>query len=230
MKTAVSRGLIALTLSLGIAPLTGQERSTEHLERTFARSKQPATDMRFGVAFGMAQVTDAQTKRDLASGGKGADLALTLDFPLHNHFVLGGRMGGTWLRERNAPWAPAPTASVTAQDKAFYLGFEGKYFITSANALTGPYLTATAQWTRWKKYLGLDYQSVNYGDGESLDKTSFTPSIGAGWHITRVVALDVRYTRSRFREEYSYVPGYSKDWNLDHLTFALVLRGGGKNL
>ncbi|HJV89978.1 MAG TPA: hypothetical protein VJ623_06715 [Holophagaceae bacterium] len=217
-------------LVLLLTPLAAQEHTSEAVERAFFQKGKTPTDVRFGLSFGMAQATNADTKEDLASSGRGADLSMALDFPLHNHLVLGARLGGIWFRERSQPFTPLPTYTVTQQTKGFYLGFEGKYFITDANALRGPYVTAAAQWTRWKKYLGLDYQGNNYGDGESMDKTAFTPVVGLGWQFNRVVGVDVRFTRSRFREEYDYFAGYSKDWNLDHVTVALVLRGGGKHL
>ncbi|HJV23171.1 MAG TPA: hypothetical protein VJ570_10755 [Holophagaceae bacterium] len=225
--TALRRCIPVLALLL--APLGAQEQNSEAIERAFFHKGKAPMDVRFGLSLGMAQATDATTKEDLASSGRGADLSMAVDFPLHNHVVLGARLGGIWFRERSMPFPPDPTFTVTQQTKGFYLGFETKYFITDAKALRGPYVTATAQWTRWKKYLGLDYQGTNYGDDESKDKIAFTPALGLGWHFNRVVALDVRYTRSRFREEYSYFT-YAKDWNFDHLTVALVLRGGGKHL
>lgn len=221
--------LVTLTAALlsALAPLAAQEKS-DMLERAFGRDRQKKSDIRFGFSLGMAQASEAQTKSDLASSGRGADVSMGLDFPLHNGLVLGGRMGGLWLRERNEPWLYSTT--VNSQTKGFYLGFETKYFFMDPKALKGPYVVGAAQWTRWKKYWGLDLGGNNIGDAESMDKTAFTPAAGLGWHINRMVALEGRYTRSRFREEYDDVPGYSRDWNFDHFTFAVVLRGGGKHL
>jgi hypothetical protein len=219
-----------LALSLALVSLAAQDHPGEELERTLLRKPKAPTDVRFSVLLGVARTTDAQTQADLASGGKGAAASMVLEYPLHNHWVFGARLGGLWLRERSQPYPPAPLFTMTQQSKAFHLGFETKLFLTDAQALRGPYVAATVQWTQWKKFLGLDYQDGNYGDGETPAKVAFTPTVGLGWQITRVVGVDVRFTRSRFREEYDYFPGYTKDWNLDHLTFSLVLRGGGSHL
>jgi hypothetical protein len=222
----------ATILAALLAPclLLAQERA-EDLERLSLRHEDPrtATDLRSAFLLGMTQTANSQTKQDLASSGRGAAIGWELEVAFHNHLVLGSHVGGLWLRERSVDTSAfLPGSNVSQQMKGFQLGAVGEYFITDADARTGPYLVGVAQWTRWKKYLGLDWQGYNIGDGEAEDKTAFTPAVGLGWHLTRVVALDVRYTRSRYREEYSYVPGLSKDWNLDHLTFSLVLRAGGK--
>ncbi len=217
-------------LALTMVPLVAQEHVTEELERTLLRTRKEPTDVRFSLLLGMARATNAQTQDDLASRGQGAAVSAILEFPLHNHLVLGARVGGVWFRERSLPYPPVPALTMTQQSKAFHLGFETKVFITDARALKGPYVSATLQWTQWKKLLGLDYQGDNYGDGETPAKLAFSPTVGLGWQFNRVVGVDVRYTRTRFREEYDYFPGYTKDWNMDHMTFSLVFRGGGKHL
>jgi opacity protein-like surface antigen len=222
MRTRLMTALLIPCLAMA------QDKSRELEEQLSRRDSNSKTDVRATFLLGMAQVTDAQTKKDLASSGQGAALGIELDFPLHNHLVLGARIGGVWLRERNIDYTFLPGASVNSQTKGFEAGCAAKYFFLDADANTGPYAVGVAQWVRWKKYLGLDYQGTNIGDGESLDKTSFAPSVGAGWQFTRNLGFDVRYTRTSFREEYSYVPGYSRDWNLDHLTFSAVFRFGGR--
>lgn len=209
--------------------LMGQERS-EALERQLARpeARQGGADLRSSFLLGVAQATQGQTRQDLASSGVGAALAWELEWGLHNHWVVGSHLGGVWLRERSFDFSPFPGSAVSSQINGFQAGAEAKYFVTDAEARTGPYLVAVGQWTRWKKYLSLDYQGYSIGDGQSRDQVRFTPSLGLGWHLNRIVALDLRYTYSRFQESYTYFPDYVKDWNLDHVTLSLVLRAGAK--
>jgi opacity protein-like surface antigen len=220
------RSLIALSFP---CLLLAQERS-EALEHQMARqeARQGGADLRSSFLFGVAQAANSQTRQDLASSGVGAAVAWELEWGLHNHWVVGSHLGGVWLRERSFDFSPFPGSVVSSQMNGFQAGAEAKYFLTDAEAKTGPYLVAVGQWTRWKKYLSLDFQGYRIDDGQSRDQIRFSPSVGMGWHLNRIVALDLRYTYSRFHETYTYYQNYSKDWNLDHLTFSLVLRAGAK--